>query len=128
MRILVAEDSPINQIVIQEILELAGASVTIAENGLACLDCLRSRPNDFDLILMDMHMPEMDGIEATRQLRHSMQLMLPVIALTANTQESDREACEQAGMNAFISKPVDPDELISLLAAYRPRILMPGHS
>lgn len=106
-RILLAEDHPLNQEVIIDILENAGADVTLARNGREVLDNLIQQR--FDCILMDVQMPIMDGFETTRQIRaNPVWANMPVIALTANALKEDRERCLQAGMNDFICKPFSP--------------------
>ena len=113
-RILLVEDNQINQEVAMEILTQAGLVVTIANNGkeaLAVLECAA-----FDGVLMDVQMPEMDGYAVTRALRGQERWQnLPVIAMTANAMAGDREKCLQAGMNDYVSKPVDPDELLAII-------------
>lgn len=118
LRILVAEDNVINQKLTQKILELKGHQVTIAANGKLALDAMAGRP--FDLVLMDIQMPEMDGFEATAEIRkreagtgHRM----PVIAMTAHALKGDRERCLDAGMDGYVSKPVEPDALWKEMAA-----------
>jgi two-component system, sensor histidine kinase and response regulator len=120
-RILLVEDNDINQQVARELLEEAGFEVTLAGNGQIALEILRQR--SFDLVFMDMQMPVMDGLEATRSLRQLPQLAdLPVVAMTANAMEQDRERCLQAGMNDFVVKPLDPDDLRDALVRWlRPR-------
>ncbi len=111
---LLVEDNEINQQVAREILEEAGVSVTIAGNGREALAVLEEMR--FDGVLMDVQMPEMNGIEATRALRRADRFAdLPVIAMTANAMAGDRERCLAAGMNDYVSKPIDPEELFRVL-------------
>ncbi|MDH5547513.1 MAG: response regulator [Gammaproteobacteria bacterium] len=102
-KVLLVEDNHINQMVASKILRKTGMHVDIATNGLEALDLIKT--NDYQLILMDCHMPKMDGFEATKKIR-AMGLDMPVIALTASTDQETRELCFKAGMNEFISKPV----------------------
>jgi len=116
MRILVAEDNALNQKVAEELLKLEGALVTLASNGQLAVDAIQSGNGAFDVVLMDLQMPVMDGFEATRILRtHHDPQTLPIIAMTANAMTSDRVACLDAGMNEHIGKPFDIDKLVSLL-------------
>jgi signal transduction histidine kinase/ActR/RegA family two-component response regulator len=108
LSILVAEDNQVNQLVIDAMLKQLGHRVTLAANGRKALEALARE--SFDLVLMDCNMPELDGLEATRLLRAGevgvLDAHLPVIALTANAMDGDREICLAAGMNDFLSKPV----------------------
>lgn len=116
-RILLAEDNEINQLVAQEILEDAGLVCDLAENGEVAVTMVRSAPaGTYALILMDMQMPRMDGVTATRIIRQlDGGQRIPVVALTANAFVEDEARCREAGMNDFVSKPVDPDRLYQAL-------------
>ena len=118
--ILLVEDTPVNQKIAEKLLLRYGCTVVIATNGRLALAAVNSQ--DFDLILMDVQMPEMDGLEATRYLRQREgELALahcPIIAMTANAMQDDREQCFAAGMDDFIAKPFRADELIATVAHY----------
>jgi two-component system, sensor histidine kinase and response regulator len=119
VRILLAEDNPINQFVATAMLEDVGAIVRVVGDGAAALDLLHREP--FDCVLMDVQMPHMDGLEATRRMRVDPVLArIPVVAMTANAWNEDRRACLDVGMDDFVSKPVQPallyDKLARLLA------------
>jgi signal transduction histidine kinase/CheY-like chemotaxis protein/ligand-binding sensor domain-containing protein len=116
LQILVAEDNPVNQTLITHILERLGYTATITENGHQALSELRKRM--YDMILMDVHMPEMDGLEATRHIRKEFSEQPVIIALTANAMQGDEEECRQAGMDDYLSKPIRLEDLISLLAKW----------
>ena len=116
-RVLLAEDNEINQLVAKELLEGMGLAVDIAENGRIALEMLAL--NDYAAVFMDIQMPEMDGYEATRQLRANPQLRgLPIIALTAHGMVGDREKCIKAGMDDHLSKPIDPQALADMVARW----------
>jgi two-component system sensor histidine kinase/response regulator len=118
LRVLVAEDNAVNQRVAARILERAGHSVVIANNGREALAALENE--GIDLILMDVQMPEMDGVEATTVLREREKLTgahLPVIALTAHAMKGDREHCLSAGMDGYVSKPLRSSELLEAIDA-----------
>ncbi len=119
INILVAEDNLENQLLVQAILEDEGFTVGMAENGRKALEMME--PSDYDLILMDIQMPEMNGLETTREIRKMERnmgsgkdstLRIPIIACTAFAREEDRERCIEAGMDDFVSKPVDVNELV----------------
>jgi signal transduction histidine kinase/ligand-binding sensor domain-containing protein/DNA-binding response OmpR family regulator len=116
LQIVVAEDNPVNQKLITHILERLGYAPTVTENGLEVLTELQSRP--YDVILMDVHMPEMDGLEATRQIRKDFANQPVIVALTANAMQGDEEECRQAGMDDYLSKPIKLEDLISVLAKW----------
>ena len=119
-RILLVEDNEINQTVAQDLLERFGLRVTTAHHGLAALECLQK--GVFDAVLMDLHMPVMDGFEATRCIRHEMRFSdLPVIAMTAAVMAHDREACSAAGMNDHVAKPIQPGDLLQTLLKWIPQ-------
>ncbi|MEO7639997.1 MAG: response regulator, partial [Ramlibacter sp.] len=113
-RILLVEDNDINQRVATEILEDAGFVVEIAEHGQAGVEMVRK--HSYDLVLMDMQMPVMDGVTATSLIRREDAYAgLPIVAMTANAMQRDRERCMNAGMNDFVTKPIDPDALCAIL-------------
>jgi CheY-like chemotaxis protein/HPt (histidine-containing phosphotransfer) domain-containing protein len=122
-RVLVVEDNEINQQVAQEILESFGLKVEIAANGKEAVDMLQKRGDHFEAVLMDLQMPEMDGHEATRVIRSTLNNpSLPIIAMTAHALQSEQENCLKSGMNDYVSKPVDPDKLLAVLARWiKPR-------
>ena len=121
--ILLVEDHPINQKLAINLLERWGHRVTLAENGLLATEALRS--HRFDIVLMDMMMPVMDGLEATRSIRAAEQgnaaPHTPIIAMTANAMQGDREACLAAGMDDYLAKPIQRLELEALLRQYAMR-------
>ena len=120
-RLLVVEDNALNQQVASELLQDAGFVVDLADNGEIALTMLRVQA--YDLVLMDMQMPVMDGIEASRALRRDTHFAeLPIVAMTANAMAADRERCLAAGMNDHVSKPIEPEELWRTLQRWiRPR-------
>ncbi|MDX2156637.1 MAG: response regulator [Hyphomicrobiaceae bacterium] len=114
LRILMAEDNPANQRVASALLKTAGFNLEIVGNGRAAVD--KAQSTEFDIILMDVQMPVMDGLEATRVLRASDRMKaVPIVGLTAGAMEDDKQKCLGAGMNDYLSKPVDWDKLLSLL-------------
>jgi signal transduction histidine kinase/CheY-like chemotaxis protein len=115
--VLLVEDNPINQMVAQKMLEKIGIKATLAADGQEALDMLEQ--DEFDAVLMDCQMPVMDGYEATRRIREQDALLkLPVIAMTANVMEGDREKCIEAGMNDYIGKPFVEMDLKKTLARW----------
>jgi signal transduction histidine kinase/CheY-like chemotaxis protein len=110
-KILVVEDNEINAEVVKTMLETSGYSVAVATNGQNALNAVTAE--EYDLILMDMQMPVMDGITATIKLRNELNYSKPIVALTANAFAEDRENCLSAGMNDMLSKPIDKDILLS---------------
>lgn len=119
-RILLVEDNELNQEVGRELLKDAGFVVEVADNGRIAVDRVRD-DDTFDLVLMDMQMPEMDGLDATRAIRQLPgRDHLPIVAMTANAMQADRELCLQAGMNDHLGKPIEPSELWAALLRWIP--------
>ena len=118
LRVLLAEDGPDNQLLIKTLLARAGAQVEIAENGRLAVEKARAAgPGGFDVVLMDMQMPEMDGYEAVGALRESG-YGGPIVALTAHSMAGDRDKCVEAGCDDYLTKPVDPGRLIDVAAKW----------
>ena len=116
LRILLAEDHPVNQLFAQELLKRMGHTVTLAENGKEAVDAYAA--GTFDMVLMDIQMPLMDGYEATaaiRSLEDAGGTHTPIVAMTAHAMEGDREQCLAAGMDAYIAKPVRPQALLAVI-------------
>ena len=119
MNILLAEDNPINQTFALRALEMKGHDVAVANNGLEAIQLWEDL--DFELILMDVQMPQMDGLEATRQIRsretesNSSRRTL-IVAITAHAMKGDREKCLTAGMDGYLTKPIRPTRLFSVVA------------
>ncbi|WP_130469989.1 PAS domain S-box protein [Candidatus Magnetaquicoccus inordinatus] len=112
-RVLLTEDNPVNQQVAVDLLEMVGLEVEVAGNGREAVEALRKLT--FDVVLMDVQMPVMDGYDATRALRQELGVTIPIIAMTANAMVGDREKSLQAGMNDHVAKPIDPQHLFSTL-------------
>jgi len=118
-KILVVEDNELNQQVVMELLEDGGFEIDIAENGQIAVDMSVKKP--YDIVLMDMQMPVMDGLEATKIIRQNPDMaMLPIVAMTANAMESDRERCAEAGMDDHLAKPIEPERLFAILLKWIP--------
>jgi two-component system sensor histidine kinase/response regulator len=118
--ILLVEDNEVNQLVASKILRKAGFEVKIANNGLEALDMIQRHP--FDLVLMDIQMPEMDGLTATREIRKMKGFEdLPIVAMTAHAMSGDRDLSLAAGMNDHVTKPIDMPELFKALARWMPK-------
>lgn len=117
LRVLVVDDNAVNQTVARELLQATGAKVELVGDGQQALDLLQSL--EVDCVLMDIQMPVMDGLEATRRIRAQQRLKgLPIIAMTANASAQDRRACLAAGMNDFVSKPVEPKRFLDIVARW----------
>ncbi len=116
-----------NRHVASRILEKEGHQVVSAENGRMALAALKAQA--FDLVLMDVQMPEMDGLSATRAIRKQEEQTsahIPIIAMTAHAMSGDRERCLEAGMDDYISKPIDARSLLNLLEKHRPQLVSAG--
>lgn len=114
-KILLGEDNPVNLRLATLILNKAGYTVTDARNGREVLETFTASPDEFDLIFMDIQMPKMDGLEATRQIRKRGFAQIPIIAMTANAMKGDKEICIEAGMNDYISKPIKRELVLATL-------------
>jgi len=137
--VLIVEDNPVNQRLASALLAKAGYGVRIASTGR---DALRALDDEvFDIVLMDVQMPDMTGVETTQHIRHREHAIaeghtgtagasfgrtprphLPIVAMTAHVLESDRDACLAAGMDAFLSKPIAASELLDTMACLRPQV------
>ncbi|MDR3628981.1 MAG: response regulator [Desulfocapsaceae bacterium] len=115
IKILLAEDNMVNQKLATIMLTKAGYTVEVVDNGLLALERLSNNPNTFDLVLMDIQMPEMDGLEATRQIRKKGFTTVPIIAMTANAMVGDRDKCIDAGMDDYITKPIKREVVFKIL-------------
>ncbi|NBF08145.1 response regulator [Pseudomonas sp. Fl4BN1] len=120
--LLLVEDNSLNQFVATNILEQAGAIVEVASDGQQAVDRLRADPQRYQVVLMDVQMPVMDGFSATRVIRNELQLALPILAMTAGVFESEREQCVTAGMDGFIAKPIDVKQMLSTIRQHVPTI------
>ncbi|WP_213881313.1 PAS domain S-box protein [Pseudomonas sp. dw_358] len=119
LRLLVVEDNALNRFVAQELLRREGAEVALAEGGLQALEMVGISEARYDLVLMDVQMPDLDGLEVTRRLRSNPRFAtLPIIAMTANASQSDRDACLAAGMNDHIAKPIDINHVVEVLRRF----------
>ena len=117
-KILLVDDDVRNVFALSSILETSGMEVIFAENGIESLELLQKNP-DIDLVLMDIMMPVMDGYEAIKRIREIPKFEnLPIIALTAKAMKEDREKCMEVGASDYITKPIDPDQLISLIKVW----------
>ncbi len=121
VKVLLAEDNEANQMVATELLAILGVDLDVAENGRIAVEMAEANPGRYAAVLMDMQMPEMDGLEATRALRANPAFRdLPIIAMTANAMKQDLDACLAAGMNDYVTKPVDRAALASTLRKWMP--------
>jgi PAS domain S-box-containing protein len=129
MRVLLAEDNEINQQIAVELLEGVGASVTVASNGREAVEHLDRGPSAYDVVLMDLQMPEMDGYQATRLIRSDARFAgVPVIAMTAHATVEEKQSCLAAGMVDHVAKPIDPGALFEALRRhYKPGGPPPSH-
>jgi CheY-like chemotaxis protein len=116
LRILVAEDNGVNQVLAKRLLEQRGHTVAVVNNGVEALAQLQTAA--FDVVLMDVQMPEMDGFEATHAIRERERISgkhLPIIAITAHVMKGDQERCQEAGMDGYVSKPLQTAELFAAI-------------
>jgi CheY-like chemotaxis protein len=122
LKVMLVEDNPINQKLGSLLLLQAGHQVTVVENGKEAVETFNTYPKSFDLIFMDIQMPEMDGLEATRLIREKEEGKetghVPIIAMTAQCMEGDREKCYDAGMDDFIAKPIKKENIQYILEKY----------
>jgi two-component system sensor histidine kinase/response regulator len=127
-RVLLVEDNPVNQQIAAELMAVQGIQVDFAGNGREALDILmREGPQAFDMVLMDLEMPEMDGHEATRALRQDARFNeLPVVAMTAHALADIRERCLKEGMQDYITKPIDPEQLYATMSRWLGKALLPA--
>jgi CheY-like chemotaxis protein len=110
---LVVDDSDINLVLMKRLLEMHGATAELAGNGLEAFELLQARPHDFQVVLMDVQMPVLDGYAATRRIRNELKLTdLPIIAVTAGALSSHRRRADEAGMNDYVVKPFDSSTLV----------------
>jgi CheY-like chemotaxis protein len=115
-RLLLVEDNLVNQKVVMAILRKKGYQIDVANEGREALTKLEGSAQDYDVVLMDIQMPVMDGLETTRAIRRNPRWSsLPIVAMTAHAMNGDRERCLQAGMNSYVSKPIQPAHLISTI-------------
>jgi two-component system sensor histidine kinase/response regulator len=115
IHILLAEDHPINQKLARFMLNKAGYPLTVVENGQEVVDTFTSRPGDYDLIFMDIHMPRMDGMAATKKIRENGFHDIPIIAMTAHSMKGDREKFLACGMNDYIAKPIKRETVFEMV-------------
>lgn len=120
LRVLVAEDNPMNQRVVELLMESWKIPFTLAHNGREAVDVLREKPHAFDVILMDIQMPELDGYAATHLIRHKLGIKIPIIAMTAHALSGEREKCLHIGMNDYLAKPIREQDLRQALARLAP--------
>ncbi|MEI6064743.1 MAG: response regulator, partial [Pseudanabaena sp. ELA748] len=120
LSILLVEDNPMNQKLIYLIMQKFGYNIDIANNGLEAIKFLETQT--YDMLFMDIQMPEMDGLTATKWIRQNLEIQPHIVAITAGSSGTDRKICLDAGMNDYISKPVDVQEIIRVIsqAANRP--------
>ena len=116
IRILIAEDNSMNQRLIRHLLKSRGYNFDLVFNGIQAIESLKKQ--SYDMVLMDIQMPEMDGYSATRQIREELKSTIPVIAMTAHAMSGEKEKCIKSGMNDYISKPIDEEILFDIIQKY----------
>ncbi|WP_299614203.1 response regulator [uncultured Tateyamaria sp.] len=118
-KVLLIEDDQFSRFMMKEVIDMLGVHVDIAENGKQGCDTLDQNPEDYGLVLMDVHMPEMSGIDATKYIRAKVPPnAVPIIAVTADMDYHDARLVEELGMNGYASKPVSPGQLMQLIDQY----------
>ena len=115
VRILLAEDNPMNQRLAQVMLTKAGYQLDVVNNGKEAVEKFTAEPDRYDLIFMDLHMPELDGLEATKVLRNRGYKDIAIIAMTADAMKEDRDRCLETGMNDYMAKPIRREEVFSMV-------------
>jgi CheY-like chemotaxis protein len=126
-KVLVVEDIVLNQLLIKIILLDFGFEIEIAENGKIAIDLLQKNENEYDIILMDLQMPIMNGFATTSYIRNILNSKIPIIALTADVTTSDVEKCTSVGMNDYISKPIDEKLLFDIITKHLVKISVNRH-
>lgn len=121
-RILLVEDNEFNQIVARDLLEHAGAIINIVSNGQLAVDELREQASNYDIVLMDVQMPVMDGFTATKIIRQELDITLPIIAMTAGVTQFERTSCIESGMNDLIAKPIEAEKMLEVIIRHIPRL------
>ncbi len=124
MRVLVAEDTPVNQKLAGALLHILGCASDLAVNGKEAVE--KVAQNQYDIVLMDIMMPVMDGLAATEAIRSSGNQTLPIIAVTASVSQEDHDKCLAAGLNDFLPKPIDPQQLKEVLVRWGPAACSPS--
>jgi CheY-like chemotaxis protein len=125
MRLLVVDASQLNRYLAERVLKREGAKVTLTNGGQQAVDCLRANPQGFGLVSMDIQMPVMDGISATREIRSESQFAeFPILALTAGVFPNEREAALNAGMNDFLAKPLKLEQNKRRPVSLRPTLII----
>ncbi|MFI5131618.1 MAG: response regulator [Chitinophagales bacterium] len=123
-KVLIAEDNVMNQMLIKHLLRSRGYKFDLVPNGAEAVEALKRQ--SYDLILMDIQMPEMDGYSATEQIRQALRSSVPIIAMTAHAMSGNKEKCIKAGMNDFITKPLDADALFDMMQRHLKQDLSGG--
>jgi signal transduction histidine kinase/CheY-like chemotaxis protein len=118
MKLLVADDNTMNRQLISHLLQQWEIDFDMVINGIEVVEALRKKPSGYDLVLMDIQMPEMDGYTATEKIRYDLNLTIPIIAMTAHALAGEREKCLGVGMDEYISKPIDEEHLYKLITSY----------
>ena len=113
--ILLAEDNPVNQKLIKAILGNAGYQVEVANNGKEAVEKVSASPGSYHLVFMDLQMPELDGLKATKILRKKGFDSIPIVAMTAHAMEGDKDMCLEAGMDGYIAKPIEKEKVFEII-------------